>query len=97
MKSDVIIQKLVDEGYNVEHGKYEYWDNIPYVLHDDGSKTFLATTFYTHGSVAIKRDLVYKKVKEAIELKCKDLKEYEQILVNERIKREIDKAMKEFN
>lgn len=72
MQQAKLIEKLEKEGYKVDYGKYEYWENIPYVKHDDGSITWLAETFISMGSLSVRTDLSYNKVKEAIELKAYD-------------------------
>lgn len=67
MEQSQLIEKLKAEGYKIDYGRYEYWDNIPYVKHDDGAVTWLAETYISMGSLGVRTDLSYRKVKEAIE------------------------------
>ena len=93
MNKKEIASKLATEGYEVFYGKYEYWDSIPYVLHTDGSKTFIAKTFTKMGSAGVDLDLNYKKVLQAIERKSIDINSLESTLETQRIEKEVEKLI----
>ena len=93
MNKKEIANKLATKGYEVFYGKYEYWDSIPYVLHTDGSKTFIAKTYNKIGSAGVDLDLNYKKVLQAIETKSVDINNLESTLETQRIKKEVEKLI----
>lgn len=97
MKSNEIIQRLEDKGYVVKYGKYEYWQDIPYVEHSDGSKTFLAKTFYKFRSVGIEKDIPFNRALEAINRKCIDINDLENQLSSEKIKEEARKMTEKYS
>lgn len=78
-----VIKQIEEMGYTVEYGQYNYWDSIPYVVHDDNSITTLARTYYALGSLGIDTFIPFEKAKRAIEMKMKSvgaLEEYERDL-----------------
>lgn len=75
MPSGWIIEQLEKEGYQIKHGNYEYYPNVPYVLHDDGSKTFLIETDRRFGVLDINKSLIYNEVVKAIKEKRQVVKE----------------------
>ena len=93
MNKKEIVSKLELEGYEVFYGKYEYWDSIPYVLHTDGSKTFIAKTYNKMGSAGVELDLNYNKVLQAIERKSVDINNLESTLETQRIEKEVEKLI----
>jgi len=97
MKSQEIIKRLENRGYEIFVGDYEYWEDIPYVLHPDGKKTFLAKSFYVMKSAAVEKNLSFTKVLQAVERKCEDVGELEDILAREKIDREAEELAKRFS
>lgn len=76
MKSENIIENLKNEGFTVDYGKWEYWENIPYVEHKDGNRTYIADTFTKLGSMGVNMDYEYDDVKKAVAMKVKNMEEY---------------------
>lgn len=69
MKKSNLIGKLEKDGYEVEYGKFNYWENIPYVTREDGSKLFITNRYFQAGSSNIGYDeklITYDLVKEAL-------------------------------
>lgn len=97
MKKTEIAKRLEEKGYEVYYGKYEYWDSIPYVEHEDGKKTFLAKTSYAFGSLGVDMDLSFKKVLQAIEMKCRDINDLENKLRQQQIDKEVDEMLEKYN
>ena len=96
MKIQEIIQILEFKGYDVKYGKYHYWDNVPYVLHDDGTRTWIAKRVRAlDNSLTIDNDLAWYKVKKAIKEKCSDINDAEAILEKEKIEKAVKKEMEE--
>lgn len=93
MKQKHLIENLEKEGYEVDYGKYEYWDNIPYVEHEDGSVTWIAQTYNKLQSTGVKTDLPYEKVKEAIDRKAHDLNDLNQMLSDENIEKRVEEMI----
>lgn len=70
MKIDNLIDKLKQDGYEVEYGKFNYWENIPYITREDYSRLFLTNMHYQHNSTTVGYDdklITYDLVKEALE------------------------------
>ena len=70
MKIDNMIAKLRKDGYEVEYGKFNYWENIPYVTREDDSKLFLTNMYSQSNSTTVGYDdklITYDLVKEALE------------------------------
>ena len=97
MNKKEIALKLEAEGYEVLYGKYEYWDSIPYLLHKDGCKTFLAKTFTKMGSAGVELDLNYNKVLQAIETKSIDINNFESALETQRIQKEAEELARKYS
>lgn len=97
MESIEIISRLENKGFEVSHGKYEYWENVPYVQHEEGNKTYLAKTYNKMGSAGIERNVSFEKAKQAVERKCIDINDLEQKLLDEKINREAEEMVKKFN
>lgn len=79
MEQGKMLAKIKELGYKVEFGRYEYWEDIPYVEHNDGSRTFLAKTYYAYGSLGIATDVPFTKAKKAIRMKEKNINAIEDI------------------
>lgn len=75
MKQETLIKKLKKEGYKIDYGKYEYWDSVPYVKHEDGTITWLAETNVSMKSLGLNTNISYERAKEAIALKAYDCHE----------------------
>lgn len=45
MKIENIVKKLGKQEYEVEYGKFKYWDGISFVKLKNGNKLFLASTY----------------------------------------------------
>ena len=96
MKIQEIIQILEFKGYDVKYGKYQYWDNVPYVLHNDGTRTWIAKRVRAlDNSLTIENDLAWYKVEKAIKEKCSDINDAEAILEKEKIEKAVKKEMEE--
>ena len=56
MKKEKLIQQLTKDGHKVKYGKFENWDNIPYIQHKNGTFLFLTCKVYTNNMVSITYD-----------------------------------------
>ena len=90
MKQTELVKKLEQEGYKIEFGKYEYWDGVPYVVHQDNSVTWLAELYDSMGSSGVNLDLDYRRVKKAIGRKAHDMNDLKNMESEDRIKRLVE-------
>ena len=96
MKIQEIIQILEFKGHDVRYGKYQYWDNVPYVVHDDGTRTWIVKRVRAlNNSLTIDNNLAWYKVEKALREKCSDINEAEAILQEEKIEKIVKEEMEE--
>lgn len=66
MISKNIIKKLQkEEGFEVEYGKYIYWDGIPYIK-INGNKFFIAECVTCNNATSVNTSFIYTHVLDAI-------------------------------
>ena len=93
MNKKEIASKLEAAGYEVFVGEFAYWEDIPYVLHAEGSRTYIAKTYNKMGAAGVEQDLNYKKVLQAIETKSTDINQLEGLLDTRRINKEVEEIV----
>ena len=72
MKSENIIKKLQEAGFEVDFSKFAYWQRVPFVKLENGQRFFLAEVGAVGNSQFLKCDFVFSEVLENIE-KTKEL------------------------
>ena len=82
-----VIEKLKNDGYKIYYENGAYYENMPYIINKNGTKTYLAYTIAKHVTMHLRHTTSYTQAKIAIKYCLGDTNEaYE-------LRKQIDGAM----